>query len=192
MEERRKCKKRGDPFAGNNTDFLSYSQKDKGRMRYIRWAVELYESSIEEVTGSKINRKNEELIAQEVRKAVEKLSSEERLFIEKFYFEFKSYREISKILNKRVKKLERIHRRALDKLRITLADFVKTRFKLEIPKKIDCVICRSPFQAEIDMLIKKKKKEETYARLIRTFKRKYGIDIKTPQAIIGHQRKHMV
>jgi len=192
MEEGRKYKKLGDQYVDNFTDSLSFSQKDKGRMRYISWAIELYGRSNEDTAESKINRKSEELIAKEVRKAVEKLSAEERLFIQKFYFEFKGYQEIAGLLKKRVYKLERIHRRALDKLRILLAAFVKTRFKLEIPKKTDCVICRSPFHKELDQLIKSKKKEVTYIPLIRTFKRKYGINIKTPQVIIGHQRKHMV
>jgi hypothetical protein len=192
MEEVKRHRRFGDPYVDDYAGSLSFSQKDKGRMRYISWAIELYGCSNADTAESKINQKSEELIAKEVRKAVEKLSAEERLFIEKFYFEFKSYQEIAGILKKKVYKLERIHKRALGKLRILLADFVKTRFKLVVPKMTDCVICQSPIRAELDKLIKAKKQEETYTRLIRIFKRKYGIDIKTPQAIIGHQRKHMV
>jgi len=137
-------------------------------------------------------RKRKELIDWQVRKAVKKLSKEKRLFIESFYFEFKSYQEIAGILKKRVYKLERIHKRALDKLRILLAHFVKDRFQLEVSQKTDCVICNSPFRPELDELIKNKKKEETNARLIRIFSQRYGLEIKTPQVIIGHQNKHMV
>ena len=169
-----------------------FNWKKRGRIRVIGWAIEFLGYSPEDALDSRISQRNEKVIKQEVRKAVDKLSKEERQFIEKFYFEFKSYQEIARILKKKIYKLERIHRRALDKLRILLADFAKDRFKLEVPQKTDCVICRSPFKAELDELIRSKKKEETYAQLIRTFKRRYGITITTPQVIIGHQRKHMV
>jgi hypothetical protein len=41
-------------------------------------------------------------------------------------------------------------------------------------------------------LIQAKKEKETYKSLIRIFKEKYGLKIKTPQVIIGHKKKHMV
>jgi len=123
---------------------------------------------------------------------VEKLSFVEKQFVRLFYFEFKSYQQIARILKKKVYKLERIHQRALDKLRIFLADFVKKRFKLNVPIDTDCIICNSPFREEMDQLIKNKKEEETYRSLIRIFTQKYGIDIRTPQVIIGHKKKHMI
>ena len=116
----------------------------------------------------------------------------EKQFVRLFYFEFKSYQQIARILKKKVYKLERIHQRALDKLRIFLADFVKKRFKLNVPIDTDCIICNSPFREEMDQLIKNKKEEETYRSLIRIFTQKYGIDIRTPQVIIGHKKKHMI
>ncbi len=192
MEDGKKHRRFGDPLVNNYAGSLTFSQKKKRRIRFLSWAIELFGYSNEELLENKANHKSEEVINRVVRKAVEKLTPEERVFIEQYYFEFKSYREIAEILKKKVYKLERIHRRALDKLRILLADFVKTRFKLEVPQKTDCVICRSPFHTELDELIKNKKKEDTYIPLIRTIKQKYGIAIKTPQVIIGHQRKHMV
>ncbi len=192
MEGKKRDKRFGDHYVDNYSCSLSYDRKKRGRIRFLSWAIELYEYSDEDIAESKINREREKIIGKEVRKAVEKLSNEERQFIEKFYFEFRSYREIAGIFKKRIYKLERIHRRALDKLRILLADFVKNRFKLEVTRETDCVICNHPFRPKLDRLIRRKKKDETYARLIRTFKQKYGIEITTPQVIIGHQRKHMV
>lgn len=179
---------------------LSYGRRKRGRVRYLNWATELYGCPDEEIGNkflqdspkSKDRFEAEESINQEVRKAVERLSSDERQFIELFYFDFKSYREIACILRKKAYKLERIHHRALGKLRILLADFVKNRFQLYVPQKTDCMVCQSPYRKEMDELIKNKKPEETYGPLIKIFKQKYGIDIKTPQVIIGHQKKHMV
>lgn len=192
MDEGRRGKRHADGFVDGYDRLLSFNWKKTERMLFVGWAIEFFGYSNEDDAESRISQNHKKIIQQEVRQAVGKLSTEERQFIEKFYFEFKSYQEIARILKKKVYKLERIHRRALDKLRILLADFVKDRFKLEVPQKTDCVICRSPFKEELDELIRSKKKEETYTQLIRTFKRRYGITITTPQVIIGHQRKHMV
>ena len=170
----------------------SLHRKKKEIVYLVQYKVELYARLDDESSDDTIAHKRQEAIKRVVRRAVKKLSEEERIFIEKFYFEFKSYQEIAGILKKRIYKLERIHRRALDKMRILLSDFVKERFKLEVSQKTDCLICNSPFRQELDELIKNKKKKETYGRLIRIFKQKYGLDIKTPQVIIGHQRKHMI
>jgi len=182
----------GNYFGDDNNYSLPLAQKKRERIYFFNWEIELYGCLDNKLFDSEAIRKRKELIDWQVRKAVKKLSKEKRLFIESFYFEFKSYQEIAGILKKRVYKLERIHKRALDKLRILLAHFVKDRFQLEVSQKTDCVICNSPFRPELDELIKNKKKEETNARLIRIFSQRYGLEIKTPQVIIGHQNKHMV
>ena len=200
MKDKKKDRRFGDRFVDHYNCSLSYGRKKRGRIRYLNWATELYgcldeeieEKILQELSKSPDSLKEDESVNREVRKAVEKLSSVEKQFVEFFYFEFKSYQEIARILRKKVYKLERIHQRALGKLRIILTDFAKQRFKLEIPEKTDCIICNSPFRRELDELIRNKKEEETYAHLIRIFKQKYGIDIKTPQVIIGHRKKHMV
>lgn len=196
----RKDRRFGDHYVDHYQCSLSYGRKKRNRVRFLNWATELYvcsDAEIEEkiLQHASINNgssENDESINQEVRKAVEKLSPVEKQFVELFYFEFKTYQEIAHILRKKIYKLERIHQRALGKLRISLADFVKDHFKLDVPQKTDCIICKSPFRQELDELIRNKKPEETYARLIKLFKQQHGIDIKTPQVIIGHQRKHMV
>ena len=200
MKDKKKDRRVGNHFVDHYNCSLSYGRKKRGRIRYLGWATELYgclDEEIEERILHNFPDKSEnfekvESINKEVRKAVEKLTPMEKQFIQLFYFEFKSYQEIARILKKKAYKLERVHQRALGKLRIILADFVKQRFKLKIPEKTDCIICKSPFREELDELIKNKKEKETYGPLIRIFKQKYGIDIKTPQVIIGHKKKHMI
>jgi RNA polymerase sigma factor (sigma-70 family) len=200
MKDKKRDRRFGDHFVDNYNCSLSYRRKKRGRIRYLGWATELYGCLDEEIekrilqdlSTSNGSSESSETIDLEVRKAVEKLYPTEKRFVQLFYFEFKSYQQIARILKKKVYKLERVHQRALSKLRIILADFVKERFKLQIPERTDCIICKSPFRWELDQLIRDKKKEETYASLIRIFKQKYGIHIKTPQIIIGHKRKHMV
>jgi RNA polymerase sigma factor (sigma-70 family) len=218
-EKDRRC---GDHFVDLYNSSLSYGRRKRRRIRHLNWADELFENLDEEfslkgypegiekeevadLSDLKVQNSHEEksqVVDDEdpyreetnlkVREAVGRLSPLERQFVEYFYFDDKSYREISVILNKSIHKLERIHHRALGKLKMLLSDYVKTRFKLDLPKETECLICESPFRQGIDKLIKAKKEEETYKSLIRVFKAKYGLDIKTPQVIIGHKKKHMI
>jgi len=200
MRDKKKDRRFVNHYVDHYDCSLSYGRKKRGRIRYLNWATELYgcldeeieENILQDFPDNKESFQRDESINREVREAIEKLSFVEKQFVRLFYFEFKSYQQIARILKKKVYKLERIHQRALGKLRIILADFVKKRFKLNVPIDTDCIICNSPFREEMDQLIKNKKEEETYRSLIRIFKQKYGIDIRTPQVIIGHKKKHMI
>ncbi len=200
MKRKKRDRRCGDHFVDLYSCSLSYGRKKRKRIRYLDWATELYgylDEEIEDKVFQNTSRSRESLerersINREVRKALERLSFEEKRFIQLFYFEFRSYQQIAGILKRKVYKLERIHRRSLDKLKILLAGFVKKQFKIKVPEETDCIICKSPFKRELEKLIRNKKEEETYSRLMRVFKQKYGIDVKTPQVIIGHRRKHMV
>lgn len=200
MTGKRKDRRFGEHFVDDHACVLSPGKKKRGRIRYLNWATELYgywDQGIEERIQRSPSEaggtsKRDELADREVRKAVEKLASEEKRFIELFYFEFRSYREISRKLNKKIYKLERIHARAVEKLRILLADLVKRHFGLHLPPATECLICTSPHRQDLERLIRSKKEEETYSSLIKLFRQRYGIQIKTPQTIIGHARRHMV
>jgi hypothetical protein len=196
VKRKSKDRRSGNLYVDHYTCSLSYHRRKRGRIRHLNWATELYGCFDDEIQRKILQNsccpKQDDSINREVRKAIAKLSPEENQFVQLFYFEFKSYREISSRLNKKVHKLERIHQRALGKLRILLADFVSKRFGLEVPQNTDCVICRSPFKSQLEKLIRNKRKGETHSRLIRIFKEKYGIQIKTPQVIIGHKKKHMI
>ncbi len=200
MTHKRKDRRLGEHFLDHHPCSLSPGGRKRGRVSYFNWATELY-GYLDQDLQAKIEQcfprrdqgpATDELINLEVRNAVEKLSPDEKRFVELFYFEFRSYREISRKWRKRIHKLERIHRRALDKLRILLADFVRQHFGLDVPPRTECMICMSPYRRELEQLIRDKTEDETYSRLMRTFRKRYGVNIKTPQVIIGHRKKHMV
>ena len=198
QHKKKKDRRFGHHFVDDYTSSLSYGRKKRNRIRYLSWAIELFGYSDPGVEGEVTAESSREETDQKVREAVGKLSPLERQFIEYFYFECKSYNQIALILNKKIYKLERIHGRALTTLKMLLSDYVKTRFKLDSPEETDpkinshCVICKSSFRRQLEKLIEAKKKEETYKSLIRVFKQKYGLKIRTPQVIIGHKNKHMV
>lgn len=200
MKDKKEDKRRGHEFVDYYSSSLSYGRKKRARIRYVNRVTDLFGHLNQEIeqrilgssTPNQERLEREELIDREVRSAVEKLLPTEKQFVELFYFQVRSYREIAGIMKKKTHKLERLHQRALGKLRILLADFVEKQYKLKLPKETNCVICNSPFRGELDKLIKGKKEEETYSRLIKILRQKYGICVKTPQTIIGHKKNHMV
>ena len=165
----------------------------KGKIIYQNWIVDI---GIDPGQAGKIQIqsdliKPDEFVVSAVRKAIEKLNSQEQDFIESYYFQGKTYREIAKIQSRRISRIEGLHRQSLAKLKKYLAGFVKERFDINVEIGQDCIICESPYREKIDKLIISKKKEETWKRLIKILKDKYQIQIKTPQILIGHQKYHL-
>jgi hypothetical protein len=199
MKDKGKDRRFGNHYVDFYNSSLAYGRGKRGRIRRVNRADEIFGHSDEDKTQIvDVEDPFREETNLKVREAVGRLSPLEKQFVEYFYFEDKSHKEISVLLNKKIVKLERIHSRALGKLRRLLSDYVKTRFKLNLPEKTDlqtsshCIICKSPFRQELDKLIGNKKEKKTYKSLIKIFRRKYGLDIKTPQVIIGHKKKHMI
>ena len=190
------------------------SKKKIKRIRYLNWVqgrvdfVPAYELEIDEEEVLK----KEMGLEKEVQQAMGRLNFLEKKFIQYYYFECLSYEKIAEILNKKQYKLQRIHRRALDKLKIILKDFVRERFQISCdpvqngsirkkPEPVEsvwpglnrnCILCQSPFKQEINLLIRGKRKDQTWKPLIKLLEEKYHLKIKTPQILIGHQKNHMV
>jgi hypothetical protein len=198
-------KRRKDHYVDFYPCSLGYQQGDlcrrkkRGRIRYLNWALEKSgELGIEKSQFDFDEKENQEKIKkdkeleQKVNEALSKLDDIERKFIVYFYFDCFSYERIGSLLKKRKDKLQRIHQNALDKLKVILKDYVEKRFKLKIGDESDCLICQSPYRKELDRIIRGKRKEETWKRIIKIFKNKYDLEIKTPQILIGHLKKHML
>lgn len=139
-------------------------------------------------------------IEKEVRYAVAKLLEKEKIFIEQYYFEGKSYREIGQILKLNLKQVEYLHHKAVFKLKNLLAEFVARRFKMRIEKPIPeklahpnriakgCVICQNPQQKEIEKVIESKKDYQTWGVILKKLKQKFDLKIKAPQILMGHMK----
>lgn len=126
-----------------------------------------------------------------VRLAILQLRKIERTVVTRFYFDGRSYRRIAVDLGLSVKRIQAIHCRAVKKLKRNLAGFVAREFGVSVEKEKDCVICRSRYRNEIDRLIHRKKREETWKKVIKILKTDYGIIIRSPLILIRHQRCHM-
>jgi|GEM_PF-1048792 len=191
-----KDKRRKDHFVDYYACSLGYGRKKGKRIRALNWVegVEEPESVSEE--SDLIERMKEEQakveLEEKVEQALDKLNNGEREFIKYFYFDCKSYDQISKIMNKTKDRLERIHRSALEKLKFILKGFVSQRYKIKISPEGKCLICSHPERVKLEELIRAKKKEETWKKILRMFKDEFNLVIKTPQIMINHQKKHML
>lgn len=125
-----------------------------------------------------------------VRAALDKLTGDEREFVCQFYFMGRSYREISEESGRAVYSLEALHRRAMKKLEKHLAAFVKKRFGIKAEAKRACSICQSPRLAEINELIDRRDKTATWKPVIKKLREEFGIKVKSPQLLIGHEKYH--
>ena len=134
-------------------------------------------------------------IGEQVALALAKLTDDEKEFVERFYYCGQSYREISEKSGRAVYKLEAVHKRAVRKLRRYLTPLVRQLYKLDLEPgnaafPNACLICSSPHREEIDRLIADRDRRGTWRPVIKILKDKYGLRIKTPQVLIGHEKYH--
>ncbi len=167
------------------------------RIVYQNWIVDI---------GRDPSLPQEEIVAQveasdayelrsRVREAIQSLDEKERELIEQVYFLGQSFRSVSDATGRAVYKLEALHRRAFRKLRNNLTTFVRTRFQLDdIAGEEDCdscAICSSLLRVDIERLIAGRSRVETWRPLMKCLRSDFGLDIRSPQILISHEKYHM-
>ncbi|HWR82050.1 MAG TPA: sigma-70 family RNA polymerase sigma factor [Candidatus Deferrimicrobium sp.] len=144
----------------------------------------------QEMPVSAHHGKVSEEVQTRVRLALSRLTVEEREFIVHYYFTGKSYRQISELTGRTAHKLEALHTRAVKKLQKELSRYVSERFGVIAATATRCRICASPVVAEIDGLIRRRNKTATWKPIIKLLREKYGLRIRSPQALIAHEKYH--
>jgi hypothetical protein len=171
------------------------------RLREYGGGTEVYPfgvTSLEALTDEMIARASmrhdkhdrTELIGAMVAQAVAKLDIEEQEFLARFYHMGETYRELSELTGRHMSSLERMHRRALRKLRRSLKEFVASEFGVNVAAERPCVICGSAYRVEIDTLIAEHPTDATWGGVMQAINRQFGIRVATPQTLIGHQKYH--
>jgi hypothetical protein len=158
-----------------------------GKLVYLDW---IYEVARKGVFGPHEKSDVQKEIIGRVRDAVDKLSPVEREFVQMYWFEGRSLKEVSELLGKRLHNLDGINRRVLRKLKRILSEYVAARFGIIEPNNSDCIICNHPDRREIDRLLIAKKPDETYRPIYRQLRSRFGLRISTPQILIGHIKYH--
>ncbi|MCH9031495.1 MAG: hypothetical protein IIB00_04465 [candidate division Zixibacteria bacterium] len=132
-------------------------------------------------------------ISREVRRAMELLDSGERESIELYYFMGESLENIPVRLSVSKRQVEKNLRVGTLKMKRILYQFVRESFQLKnAPSQPNCLICASSDRNMAEKIIKSKKPEEPWRRIIRELREKLGIEIRTPQTLIGHVRYHLL
>jgi hypothetical protein len=129
-------------------------------------------------------------IQQAVTAELDKLSFEEREFIDLYWIRGYSIQELGQLLGVKPYKMEGLNKSILRKLKNRLTDFVREEFGPDVCERDRCLICDHLRRDEIDILLKTKKTEETYQRIITVLKNDFQLIIKTPQIIVGHIKYH--
>lgn len=140
--------------------------------------------------NSEPTKPNQKII-KAVHEALDKLPEIDRDFIERYYLKGESLQQIAERTNLHQKRLEKIHLRAVRQLRRYLASFVQQEFGIAVEHNQKCPICKSPYLTKINEMIKNKRKEETWKKIIRILKTEYNVQIKSPKILIGHKKYHI-
>lgn len=165
----------------------------QGRVIYQNWIVDVGADPSKKYSADYTDPQTQPNrgIIEAVREALKELPPLQRRFVEQYFYMGRPHNEISRIMGLDIATIEGIHRQAIKSLKIHLSPFVKDNFNVNCHTANVCPICSSSDRREIDLLIKSKKKEETWKKIIRCLKEEFDIEIKTPQVLIGHQKYHM-
>lgn len=159
------------------------------RTIYQNWIVDLGREPGHIPEDSQEKEASPEL-EREVSAAIELLNAEEREFIIRFHFMGQGYREISELSGRAIYKLASIHKRAIKKLKLSLASFVSQRYGLKTGRISNCPICNSEHRYQIEPILTNKTEESTWRPIIRRLREEFDIIISTPQQLIGHVKYH--
>jgi hypothetical protein len=131
-----------------------------------------------------------QLVRAAVSEALAGLTEDEREFVERYYYMGQTYGQISELSGRAIYKLEALNRRAIVRLRRKLGPLIRKLYGVEKEQADDCPICRSGCRAEIDRIIENKPKSEPWGPTMRRIRFEFGLDLRSPQRLIGHVKYH--
>ena len=160
------------------------------KIEFIEWIFQTSSQSLwQEQPLTEAERQRRERISKAVREALEKLDATERLIVERHHFQGETLIGIARQLNRKPGAIVNSHRRALRMLCKHLSKFAATEFGIR-DEKSECCICSCPEREAVDTLIAAKKPEQPYGLLMRQLREQFGLEIRSPQTIIGHRKYH--
>ncbi len=178
-------------------------QMRKRRLIYLNWIAELGGDPTCSFTKSSVlssfdNNKTDisdtvqiDNLRERVSEAVKSLDEPEQDFIHQYYYLGLGHRQISELTGRRIHKIEAYHKRTLNRLRIYLSEFVEREYGVHDEKYPDCQICSSDECDQINRIIARRDKTETWRPVMREISRISGVYIRSPQILIGHEKYHM-
>ncbi len=119
------------------------------RVIYRHWITSITASPVESESSEFAERINDT-----VRAAIEQLEPNERIVIERYYLQFEEMSAIADSMGISLARATTLHLRALGRLRKLLESFARERFGISKRSATRCPLCRSPYRAEIDELVR--------------------------------------
>ncbi len=153
----------------------------------------IYRHWITSITASPAESEKSEFaeqINEAVRAAIEQLEPNERIVIERYYLQFEEMSSIADGMGISLARATTLHLRAIGRLRKLLASFAKENFGIAKRSATRCPLCRSPYRAEIDELIRGRDPRRPWRILLQQLRREFGIRVRSYHAIVSHQRFH--
>ena len=161
------------------------------KIMYRNWIVELGRDPLKKpVIFPPAAAPMDDMKIAAVREALGRLTPNEAGFIRLFYLQGLSYGDIAAVSGREIYKLEALHSRAVRKLAGLLRNFLPAEAMIGFPLP-QCPLCAHPEVEKINELIAGKSPKETWKRINRELKTRFGLRIATPQQLIGHQKYHM-
>lgn len=151
----------------------------------------VYETARAQAFGHGEQSALERRIISEVTQAVSRLTEREQEFVKLYWYEGKSLSEMAESFGKSPHNIESMNRRILRKLKNELAGFVKERFGIDVESDRKCPICSHPERAAIERILRAKTERETLRPIYRKLRETFGVEVSTPQILIGHMKYHM-
>ena len=153
---------------------------------------ELFESGfdIEQKLDTRKQVERTDFIRTAVQDALGKLTEEEREFIIRFHFMGEKYIEISEKTERELYSLVAFNDQIIKKLKKHLRKFVQAEFKIGPEKEPTCPICLSPHKNDINKILQNRDKKLTWKHVMLKIEKQFGLQIKFPQILIGHEKYH--
>ncbi len=129
-------------------------------------------------------------IERAVRRALSILSQTERVVIEGYYFDGRSFGRLAAVVDLPQRRVRVIHQRALSRLETELAPLVEHLFGIRPTRAPNCPICSAEWRAIAEGLLDEKTEEMTWGDVIVRLERAVGWRAPTPQILISHTKKH--
>lgn len=126
----------------------------------------------------------------EVRRTVARLQGLERVTIEGYYFDGKSFGRIAACEDISVSRVVVAHRHALSRLRELLAPHVTRWYGIGVMRNPDCPVCTSGWREDAEAIIDAKTADITWGQVMTRIERATGWHARSPKVLIMHQRKH--
>ncbi len=163
------------------------------RLAFYEWIVELgYDPRLGIAQHASCDETTNQDIIRAVNAVLTSLPEDEAELIRQHYFHGRSLSYIAGETGRDHHRVQAHHRHIIKKLRSLLAPFINQRFYP--PKNLwpACPLCCHPRRDDIDRILRLKSPSQTWRPILRLLRRRFNLEIASPQRLIGHLKYHNV